>query len=316
MVDAVTENAPDSPSAPPKTTHPYAVRVPLLFGDVNLVHREDEALLQAFGKGGTIRLTPEHMKPREIANGLKRLTASVDAFKSASDAERGGMRFVGALLWVAVAKKISIAVETRTGVFPFSVRDRNQSGGLSARAELTVTRAITLEQIATLARTAYDNAKDLSDSVVTSLEFFASSRMEATERSRFISLVVALEALSVQRDHAATFPELPDFLDGLATQLRTAPFLTESKHDAVRESLTGRVKQLRHESVSHAIRRTIGPHVKEDKETVRFIVDAYTTRSKILHEGMSEPELHVMRTRLEEVMRELYASMLGLPLEV
>lgn len=315
MITRVTTNAPDSPSAPPTTTHPYAVRVPLVLGnEVNLTLKEDEALLQVFGRNGTIRLTPEHTSPWENSNGLKRLTATVEAFDSASAAERGGMKFVGALLWVAVAKNISMVVETRTGIFPFSVRDRNQSTGVTCRSEITRPRRMTLDEIASLASTAYDRAKDLSDSVVTSLEFFASSRMEATERSKFISLVVALEALAVQADYAEALPALPGLLSELATQLTTAPFLAGSEHDAVRTSLSDRMKQLRQESVGQAIRRTIKPHVK-DAATVKFVNEAYSTRSKILHEGTSEPELQVMRIRLEGVMREIYASMLGLPLE-
>ena len=47
----------------------------------------------------------------------------------------------------------------------------------------------------TIAETAYERVKELPDHVV-----------ETNERSRFISLVVALEALSVQR-YAATLPD-------------------------------------------------------------------------------------------------------------
>ena len=45
-----------------------------------------------------------------------------------------------------------------------------------------------------------------------------------------------------------------------------------------------------------------------------FVDEAYGVRSKILHEGLRAPELSTMTQRLEDIIRQIYASMFELPL--
>ena len=228
-----------------------------------------------------------------------------------------------AVLWVAASKRVTIAFEKWTGDYPFAVRDRTRSDGVSGRAEgravFTVKpraegRAVFTvkpEEFSTVAGEAYRLGKDVGPHVLTSMEFYAASRMESTERARFIGLMTALEALSVQRDYG---DEIAEVLANLATQLEGSPSLAGDDRALLRSSLSSRLKQLRQESVRQAILRTTKEFIS-DRKTIRFIDEAYGVRSKILHEGMRAPELHVLTHRVEDIMRQIYSAMLGLPLD-
>jgi hypothetical protein len=288
------------------------VRVPLILGSNVEIDLAGEVCLP-FAAECTIRIVKEHTSPREDANSVKRVTAHLEAFPSASAAERAGTIFAASILWVAASNRVSIAFEGRTGDFPFSIRDRNRSEGVSARGELRGYYTMTPSEPASIAEAAYRHVKDVPPHVLTSLEFFASARMESTERARFIALIIALEALSVQRDYAEALPKLPALLDKLATRVEGAALLRGEQYDSIRASLSSRLKQLRFESVRQAIVRTVKVHIK-DKPTIKFVDEAYGVRSKILHEGLREPELHEMTHRLEGIMRDIYSSLLGLPL--
>src|SRR5260221_10048078 len=137
------------------------------------------------------------------------------------------------------------------------------------------------------------------------MEFYASARSESTERACFIGLMTALEALSVQRDYG---DEIAALLADLSTELEGLPLLAGEEKASLRSSLSSRLRQLRQESVRQAIIRTVKDHIN-DPDTIRFVDEAYGVRSKILHEGLRAPELHIFTQRLEEIMRQLYSAM-------
>jgi hypothetical protein len=295
----------------PESTHPYAVRVSLVLGtNVELNMTEDEVCLP-FTDDYTIRIVKEHANPREQAASLKRVTVDLEAFPSACEAERAGKLLTASVLWVAASKRVTIAFERRTGDFPFAVRDRTQSTGSSLRAEGRVHFNIMPEEFSSAAGGAYKLGIDVAPHVLTSMEFYASARMESTERARFIGLMTALEALSEQRDYG---DEVARLLGELASRLEESPLLAGEGKAALRSSLSSRLKQLRQESVRQAIVRIVREHGGE-QGTVRFVDEAYGVRSKILHEGFRASELHTLTDRLEDVMRQIYSAVLGLPLD-
>jgi hypothetical protein len=144
------------------------------------------------------------------------------------------------------------------------------------------------------------------------MSFFASARLETTEQARFIGLMTALEALSEQQDYGE---DIGSMLTKLALQLETDPLLAGDEKSQLRSSLSSRIKQLRQESVRQAILRTVRQHIS-DKDTIKWVDNAYGIRSKILHEGLIIPDLHLLTNRLEGVLRQIYASMFNLPLSV
>lgn len=299
-----------APAPLPESSHPYAVRVSLRLGsNVELGLTEDEVLLP-FADDYTLRVVQEHVNPREQVIFLKRITVHLEAFSSACEAERAGKLLAIAVLWVAASKRVTIDFERRTGDFPFAIRDRTQSSGISMRAEGRVHANVSPEEFSSIAGEAFKLGRDFPQHVLTSMEFYASARMESTERARFIGLMTSLEALSVQHDHG---DEVAGLLGNLASQLEGSSLLAGDEKASLRNSLSSGLRQLRRESVRQAIIRTVTEHIGE-RDTLRFIDEAYKIRSKILHEGIRTPDLHTLTHRLEDVMRQIYSAMLGLPL--
>jgi hypothetical protein len=142
------------------------------------------------------------------------------------------------------------------------------------------------------------------------MELFTSARLEMSERARFITLVTALEALSVQVEYG---DEVMTALDAAARCLIASKELAGVDKDQLQASLIGRIKHLRKESVRQAILRTVGEHVK-DRATMAMIDEAYGGRSKMLHEGLRVANLHELTTTVESVLRHVYASLVGLTL--
>ncbi len=297
----------------PNTTHPYAARVSLLLGsNVELNLSEDEIRLP-FSEACTIRIAKEASSPGEQAVFIKRVTVDLEAFSSACEAERAGKLLVVSMLWVAASKRVTIAFEKWTGDYPFAVRDRTRSSGPSFCAECRVHSMVQPDEFSRIAAEAFRLGKDFGLHVLTSMEFCtASARMESTERARFYRANdCGLEALSIQRDYG---DDLAAVAEELANQLESSLAHAGTEKANLRTSLASRLKELRRESVRQAIKRTVMDYVG-DRETARFIDEAYGVRSKILHEGMNTPELHALTQRIEDIMRQIYSAILGLPLD-
>jgi len=298
------------PTPLPESTHPYAVRVSLVFGSNADLEMSENEMRFRFAGDYTIRVVKELANPREQANALKRLSVHLEAFPSASEAERAGKLLAVSLLWLAASKRVTLAFEKWTGDFPFAIRDRTQSPGLTVRAEGRVSFNIRPDELQAIAEEAFRTGLDVTPALMASMEFYASARMETTERAKFIGLITALEALSVQCDYG---DDIGNILAELAKQLEASPLLAGEANASLRCSLSSRLRQLRQESVRQAIIRTVRQHIN-DRDTIKFVDEAYGVRSKILHEGMRAPELYALTHRLEDVMRQIYSSLFGLSL--
>jgi hypothetical protein len=114
----------------------------------------------------------------------------------------------------------------------------------------------------------------------------------------------------VQRDYG---DQISAVLDGLAFQLDAHESLGGDAQTPLRQSLAGRIRQLRQESVRQAIIRTVRAY-SEDNELVRFIDEAYGVRSKILHEGARVTNLDDLIQRTESIIRSLYSRHFGVGL--
>jgi hypothetical protein len=296
----------------PEQTYPYSVRMHLLFGsNVELVLNE-ESIRIPFAGACTLQLTKESGSAREEANFHTRAAIDLDAFPSAGEAERAGRLLTASLLWVAAFKRVTIGFRKRTGDYPFAIRDRTLAAGISVEGEGRAFYKVTPEEIAAIAEQAYSAGSDISQAVLISMEFFAAARLEATDRARFISLMTALEALAVQKDLG---DEIGGILNTLAEQLESAPRLQGPEDERLRASLSGRLRQLRQESVRQAILRTTREHI-QDREAEQFVDNAYGIRSKMLHEGHRVAELHTLEAPLEAILVRLYSSIMGLPLRL
>lgn len=301
----------DNPVHLPESTHPYAVCVSLVLGSNVELNLSDEDVPLRFADNYTLKVVKEITSPKEETNGLQRVSVHLEAFPTDSEAEQAGELLVLSILWVAASRGVTIAFEKWTGKFPFSIRNRTQSIGVvginSFRGDASSHQPISLKDFSSIAEEAYKQRNDLPTHVLASMEFYASARMESTERSRFIMLITALEALSKQNNYGG---EVEDLLGKLASKLENSPALAGEGKASLKDSLSGRLKDLNRESVRQAIVRTL----KENDlgENIKFIEKAYGIRSKILHTGHREAELHDFTDRLDKIMRQLYSAVLGL----
>lgn len=301
-----------TPSPLPEQTHPYSVRMHLVLGSNLELMFDSEEIRLPFAGSYTLRLVTERTPAREEALFHRRIALYLDAFSSACEAERAGRLLTASLLWFAAFKRVTIGFRKRTGDYLFAIRDRTQSAGLSVEAEGRAFYKVTPDELASVAEGAFTAGVDASPAVLLSMEFYAASRLEATDRARFISLMTALEALAEQRDLG---DQVGNILIALAEQLESVPLLQDPDNQRLRASLTSRIKQLRQESVRQAILRTVHD-LTNDQEATQFVDDAYGVRSKLLHEGRRHADLHTLSNSLESVLIRMYSSILQLPLEV
>lgn len=300
-----------SPKPLPERTHPYSVRMQLVLGsNIELILDGDDIRLP-FAGPYTLRVIRVRTPVGEEARDQTRITVHLDAFPSASEAERAGRLLTTSLLWFAAFKRVTIGFRKRTGDYLFAIRDRTQSSGDTVEGKGRVFYKVTPEELASVAEQAFRSEVDVSQSVLVSMEFFAAARLEVTQRARFISLMTALEALAEQSDYGE---EIGGVLLDIASQLESHPTLQGPDKERLRASLSGRVKQLRKESVRQAILRSVREHI-DDVETLRFVDDAYGLRSKMLHEGHHVAEVPNLCNRLEVVLVQAYSSILQLPLK-
>lgn len=300
-----------SPEPLPERTHPYSVRMQLVLGsNIELVLDEDDIRLP-FAGPYTLRVIRERTPPREEARDQTRIAVHLDAFSSASEAERAGRLLTTSILWFAAFKRVTIGFRKRTGDYLFAIRDRTRSPGITAEGEGRAFYKVTPAEIASVAEQAFKAEVDASQSVLISMEFFGAARLEGTQRARFISLITALEALAEQSDYG---DEVGHVLIDIANHLDSHPTLQGPDKERLRASLSGRVKQLRRESVRQAILRTVREYV-DDADTIVFVDDAYGLRSKMLHEGHHAAELPSLCNRLEAVLAQVYSKILRLPLK-
>jgi hypothetical protein len=293
------------PETPSSDTHPYGLRADLLLGsNIELSMPEIEV---SHGLGEfTLRLCAANTNAREQANNLKRVTATLEAFSSPSEAERVGRWFAASLLWVAVSKRVTLTFERWYGDEPVALFERDRSPGFSVRAEGRAFWPVSTDEFCSLAEQLFRSQPEVSTDLLVSMQFYAAARLEVTQIARFVTLMTALEALSVQRDYG---DQVAAVLDSLALELDAHESLAGDAQTSLRQSLMGRMRQLRQESVRQAILRTVKTY-SEGGEVVRFIDEAYGVRSKILHEGARVANLDDLIQRTESIIRSLYSRRL------
>lgn len=264
-----------SPEPLPERTHPYSVRMQLVLGsNIELLLDGDDVRLP-FAGSYTLRIVRERTPAREEARDQTRIAVHLDAFSSASEAERAGRLLTTSLLWFASFKRVTIGFRKRTGDYLFAIRDRTQSPGITMEGEGRAFYKVAPDELASVAEQAFKAEIDVSQSVLISMEFFAAARLESTQRARFVSLMTALEALAKQADYG---DELGSVLVEIARQIESHPTIQGPELKSLRTSLSGRIRQLRIESVRQAIIRTVRQHV-DDEDAVRFVDEAYGIRS-------------------------------------
>lgn len=279
----------------------YGARVGLIVDHgVDLGFEQDVTLL--VGERAAIRL---RHTPKYAGEGshLRHVEVSLEAFAKASHAEAQGEKLALGLLWAAVSIKYAARLGY-TGNDPYTVYNRAAGTGLQVHASGFVVRPTSPHVLAEILSDVLASDIEHSPELLTSMELFTAARMEASGRARFVALVSAIEPLAKQQQYGHPIPELAALF---AEQLDA----TEGIDPEVVESLRGRIRDLRRESVRLAIRRLVRVHLPGEDTSWQVVDEAYAARSDLLHEGVVYSDLGQRSAVIEDVIRRLYASMLG-----
>ncbi len=221
----------------------------------------------------------------------------VYGFATAGEAENFGLKVALGFLWVAVKSQYSARLIYHTPL-PCAIYDRTKSVGMTVSAFATVSMAYSIKNVVEPLDEIISSNKTLDQRLLVAVEIFTSAKLETTERSKFVGLVSAVEPLAKQEKYKD--PELETLITDFKSQIELS-----SLDQPLKDSLKGRIDQLRIESVSRAIRRLVKDKLPGDKESLEIIEEAYGLRSKILHEGATDADLQQKSHEVEQVIKVL-----------
>jgi hypothetical protein len=237
------------------------------------------------------------------------LSLTLEGFATASEAEKHGRMLVQALLWTSICLRIGVRLNYRTHE-PTVVYDRLRSSGISMYGEGRVITPVSwsIDKL----RTTYMMSKLVDRQLLLSMEIFSASSLEASDRAIFLSTVSALEPLATPAELGA---EVDAFIDECLSQLK--------KNDKIRSeyraSVHGRLNELKKESVRQALKKLIKAKIPEVESALSIIDYAYDLRSQLIHRGVPDDldiDFSVETMKVSSIIKELYAKMLGFPLEI
>lgn len=206
--------------------------------------------------------------------GGQRYHIEVIGFPTASDAEEAGMRTAQSLLLTAVSLNFGLRLNYHSHEPP-TVFDRTVSTGVSAWGEgfaFWPQEVVLKELTQTLAVPLRDRR------LLLSMELFVAAGLESNDRAKFVMAVSALEPLAAQQELG---PDVAAVIDDLARRLAGESAIS----DDLRNSLRGRLLQLKRESIRQALKRLSAVWLPGDQDAWRDLDRAYALRSELLHEG-------------------------------
>jgi hypothetical protein len=267
----------------------------------------DEAIVQ-------IHLAPDQPLGPLRENNLYR--ATIEGFATAGEAEAMGLSLSLSLLWSAITKDFGVRLDYHSPL-PCIVYDRihfdPHSG--SSRAHLSNHFPATPSDLAELMTDVLANSTIVDRQLLLSMELYAGASLEISDRAKFLGRVSALEPLATQNRYPHSITTL---IDNFRQQLQSEELSDISSADKAKfkASLDARLKQLQQESIRQALLRVVREVFSEDEEPVRAIDDAYALRSKMLHEGTTDPYLDRKTHEVERIIRRIYAARVGKPLKI
>ena len=283
------------------------------FGAKARIHLRDGATIQSpegvcvsLAGGQFLTLMPARKAPSE---GGDKYSLKLEGFRTASEAEAAGRRLAQAVLWTAVSLNFSLRLEYNT-FEPVVVFDRTMSKGFQMSGYGVA--GWSLEKVLDELREAYASLPEPSPRILLAMEIFAGAQLDAGDRSRFISLVSAFEPLADARSLGS---EVNSFVDEVVVMLES----TAAMPAAVRQSLKGRILQLRMESIRQAILRVVREALPKMPTASAIADEAYAVRSQMAHSGRPadfDLDLPALTRAAEGVLRALFSSLLSRPLLV
>jgi hypothetical protein len=250
------------------------------------------------------------LAPKQQASweGGQRFSIVLQGFPTASLAEEHGRRLVQGLLWSSISLGFGVRLNYNTHE-PTTVYDRLQSGGLSAWGECTT--SLPPLWVIDRIREGYILPKLVERAFMLSMEIFCASRLEASDRAIFLSMVSAIEPLAIT-EHLGH--EVDSFVDDCLNRLEEYQEISIEN----RQSLRGRLNGLKKESIRQSVRRLIRTKIPEDPEAPAIIDKSYDLRSQLIHEGAPHDldiEFAAEAQKVSSILKKVYAKELGLSLD-
>jgi len=238
--------------------------------------------------------------------GGKRYQIEVNAYPTASEAEEAGMRTAQALLLTAVSLNFGLRLNYHSHEPP-TVFDRTVSKGSSFWGEgfTSWPQDVVLKELATALAVPLGDRR-----LLLSMELFVAAALESNDRARFVMAVSALEPLAAQQNLGS---EVAAVVDELSEKLAAADAIPRE----LRESLQGRLRQLKQESVRQALKRLCGQWLPGEHDAWKKLDKAYGLRSEMLHEGRPQ-DLDILLSEetmnISNLLRRIYQQVYGYPL--
>jgi hypothetical protein len=138
------------------------------------------------------------------------------------------------------------------------------------------------------------------------MEIFCASKLEGSERAKFLSVVSSLEPLAVVQSLGDT---VTAFIKDCAERLDSRPEIPQE----VKTSVKGRLLNLREESIRQALLRLTRETLRDDRDAPDLVDRAYSLRSEIIHAGLPadlDVDLERESRTISALIKRIYDSLL------
>ena len=193
------------------------------------------------------------------------------------------------------------------GLSVYSEKDPVQTFSMSAVGLVSPASAVDfLASISALT----DLPRELTRKELLCLELYGASHYEKSDRARFLTLVLAIEALLVPAERHERVREL---VDSFLEQTKRSDLDSNEK-----SSITGSLRWLYTDSISNSLRELARKHLGEKEyngvPAPKFISQCYDARSKLVHNGEVNEEkfkLGALAAQLNVFIADLLRSKVG-----
>lgn len=279
---------------------PYGVRLTFRTWTLGTLGNLDNVSI--LNKSGlNITLTSSEMAPWECGRLMK---IEVNGFASATQAEISGKQLAVILFWHAIKNGHALMLTYQTPE-PVYVYERNRSSGFDmfGYADVSVDQKKFIESLSTdYTKVPYDDPK-----LLLSMEIFAGSKLETSERAKFLSMINAFELLP---DRKKQKPEVHNFINHVLNLLNK----NEEIKNEIKHNLASSIGSLKKESITQSLKRYVFEILPDHKNAAKTIEAAYAIRSQIVHAGKpkdADEDIYDVMIRLESLMKSIYAKILN-----
>lgn len=283
---------------------------------------------------GGVRIVLRSLTAGQLVNDANELAMRGEGYATEAQAAAEGKRWVGALVLGMISEFVGVDFGERSPrgrMFPAflelvsaatpGARAYNDIPGLQVlsqspqpvffRGQATGIAGKSGDNIAAHVRKAFSQHAEPDERSLLACEMYAASRFMPSEDSRFLMLMIAVEALIEAGTRSAAQVEA---IDGLVEHLASLS-LSEEERRALTQTIAG----LKSESINSAGKRlavALGDRKYAGKSPKGFFRDCYEARSALVHGNLGRPGAETIRGLigpLERFVRDLVLERNGLP---